>query len=64
MKLLQAELMITFEAYALAGIPVAAIALAGRLSPAERLPGADLRRWWSRVALLIALVLVEQWATA
>jgi len=59
MRLLQAELVITLEAYALAAIPVAGVAFSGRGGIAR----VELVRWWSRFALPMALVLVEWWAT-
>ena len=53
MALFQRELVIVVGAYLLAGLPIAAILLAGRMSPLYRLPGAHLWRWWSWFALAI-----------
>ena len=47
-------------AYLLAAIPVAAIALAGRISPMYRRPTHDYLRWWSWGALLILVCAVVQ----
>ena len=58
MRLLELELFVVLAAYLMAGIPVAGIVIAGRMSPLYRLPAHDLRRWWSRCALLLAAVYV------
>ncbi len=54
MRVLELEIFILLAAYLLAGIPVAGIVIAGRMSPLYRLRTDDLCRWWSRCALLIA----------
>jgi hypothetical protein len=53
MALLQRELTVTLGAYVLAGIPIAALLLAGRMSPLYAVPRGYLVRWWSRFALVI-----------
>jgi hypothetical protein len=53
MALAQQELTVTLGAYVLAGIPIAALLLAGRMSPLYAIPSGHLVRWWSRFALLI-----------
>jgi hypothetical protein len=58
MKLLELEVVVLLAAYLLSGIPVAGMAIAGRLSPLYRLPADDLCRWWSRCALLVAAAYV------
>jgi hypothetical protein len=63
MRVLEAELAITMTAYLMAGIPVGGILLVGRMSPLHRLPGNDLCRWWSRCALILAIVFVANTAT-
>lgn len=45
------ELTVILDAYLLAGIPVAFIALAGRLQPVYRQPVGRYLRWWSWMAL-------------
>ncbi len=56
--LLQRELIVITAAYLLAGIPVGALILAGRLSPLYRPPKGFLCRWWSRFALVIVALAV------
>ena len=58
LNLLVAEVAITGTAYFMAGVPIAGILLAGRMSPLYRLPTRDLCRWWSRCALLVAAVFI------
>jgi hypothetical protein len=53
MTLVERELIVTLAAYLLAGIPIAACLLAGRMSPLYSVPAGHLVRWWSRFALLI-----------
>jgi hypothetical protein len=53
MTVVQHELQIVVGAYLLAALPMAAIVLAGRMSPVYRLPREHLCRWWSRFALVI-----------
>ena len=53
MALVQRELTVTLGAYVLAGIPIAALLLAGRMSPLYAIPSGHLARWWSRFALVI-----------
>jgi hypothetical protein len=53
MSLLQRELAVILGAYVLAGIPIAALLLAGRMSPLYAVPSGYLVRWWSRFALVI-----------
>ena len=53
MTLLQRELAVIVGAYVLAGLPIGAIVLAGRMSPLYRVPRPHLCRWWSRFALVI-----------
>ncbi len=60
MHLLELEVFVLFAAYLMAGIPVAGIVIAGRMSPLYRLPANDLRRWWSRCALLLAVAYVAR----
>ena len=45
MALLQRELTVTLGAYVLAGIPMAALLLAGRMSPLYAIPRGYLVRW-------------------
>jgi len=47
-------------AYLMAGIPVAGVLVAGRVSPLYRLRADDLCRWWSRCALLVAAVYIAR----
>jgi hypothetical protein len=54
MRLVEAELVVLSLAYLIAGVPVGGIVLAGRMSPVYRVPAADLCRWWSWMALVIA----------
>ena len=53
MGLLQRELTVILGAYVLAVIPIAALLVAGRLSPFYAIPNGQLLRWWSRFALVI-----------
>jgi hypothetical protein len=54
MRVLELEAFVILAAYLMAGIPVAGIVFAGRISPLYRLPADHLCRWWSRCALLVA----------
>ena len=54
MRVLELEVFVILAAYLMAGIPVAGIVVAGRMSPLYRLRADDLCRWWSRCALLVA----------
>ena len=54
MRVLELEVFMILAAYLMAGIPVAGIMVAGRMSPLYRLRADDLCRWWSRCALLLA----------
>jgi hypothetical protein len=56
MKLLQYELTALLTAYLFAGIPVAGMLFAGRMSSLYRLPSSYLCRWWSRFALIFIAV--------
>lgn len=61
MALLHQEVSIVLNAYLLAGIPIAFLALAGWMSPMYRQPWSQLARWWSWMALVFvasAVVLV------
>jgi hypothetical protein len=58
MTLLQRELTVVVGAYVLAGLPIGAILLAGRMSPLYQVPGRHLCRWWSRFALAIVALAV------
>jgi hypothetical protein len=60
MRVLELELFVVFAAYLMAGIPVAGMVVAGRMSPLYRLRAGDLCRWWSRCALLLALAYVAR----
>jgi hypothetical protein len=60
MRVLELEAFVILAAYLMAGIPVAGIVVAGRMSPLYRLPGDHLCRWWSRCALLIAAAYVAR----
>jgi hypothetical protein len=53
MALLERELTVTLGAYLLAGIPIAALLVAGRMSPLYSIPSGQVVRWWSRFALVI-----------
>jgi hypothetical protein len=52
MALLSRELSVVLNAYLLAGIPIAFVALAGKWSPLYKQPYATLARWWSWMALV------------
>jgi hypothetical protein len=58
MSLLQRELTVILVAYVLAGIPIAALLLAGRMSPLYAVPSGYVVRWWSRFALVIVALAV------
>jgi hypothetical protein len=61
MTLVHQELTIVLNAYFLAGIPIAFVAMAGWMSPTYRQPLSRLTRWWSWMALVFvasAVVLV------
>jgi hypothetical protein len=60
MRLFEIELLIIGAAYLMAGIPVGGILLAGRMSPLYRVPATDLCRWWSRCAVLVAVVFIAR----
>jgi hypothetical protein len=60
MHVLELEAFVILAAYLMAGIPVAGIVVAGRMSPLYRLPTDHLCRWWSRCALLIAAAFLAQ----
>jgi len=53
MALLERELAVTLGSYVLAGIPIAALLVAGRMSPLYVIPSGHIVRWWSRFALVI-----------
>jgi hypothetical protein len=53
MAMLERELTVTLGAYVLAGIPIAALFVAGRMSPLYSIPSGHVVRWWSRFALAI-----------
>jgi hypothetical protein len=57
-RVLEFEVFVILAAYLMAGIPVAGVLVAGRLSPLYRLRADDLCRWWSRCALLVAVVYI------
>jgi hypothetical protein len=56
MSLLHRELTVILTSYMLAGIPVAGILLAGRMTPLYRVPFRLVCRWWSWAALALVLV--------
>ena len=60
MALVQRELTVTLGAYVLAGIPIAALLLAGRMSPLYAIPSGHLVRSWSRFALVIVAFAVAR----
>jgi hypothetical protein len=60
MRLIVFELWIVGIAYLLAAVPVGGVVLAGRMSPLYRLPAGDLRRWWSRAALALAVAILAR----
>lgn len=63
-RLLEAELIVVCLAYLMAGVPVGGLVLAGRMSPLYRVPRADLCRWWSWMALVIAAWLLARTFTS
>jgi len=51
LTLFHRELTVVINAYFLAGIPIAVVALAGWMTPLYRQPWERLARWWSWGAL-------------
>jgi hypothetical protein len=62
-RVLELEVFVVLAAYLMAGIPVAGVLVAGRVSPLYRLRAEDLCRWWSRCALLVAAVYIARSVT-
>ena len=56
MSLLHRELTVILTSYLLAGIPIAGILLAGRMTPMYRVPLRVVCRLWSWAALALVLV--------
>jgi hypothetical protein len=54
-RLVEFEAFIVAAAYLMAGVPVAGVAIMGRVSPNFQLPAGFLFRWWSRFAVPMAL---------
>lgn len=54
--LIQKEITVLAGSYLLAGLPIAAAFLLGRISPLYQLPRSVLITYWSRMALVIVVV--------
>jgi hypothetical protein len=56
------EVSVILDAYLLAGIPIALVVLAGRMSPVYRQPFARVAAWWSWMALIFVATAIGETA--